>query len=371
MNLQRITLVGFGLLAASIASAIKQAGLSVRIRAVSSPATLQRARELGLADETFVYDDISDWLPDSELILLCSPILHILSMLDTLAVHAHCCSGPVLVSDIGSTKGAICAAGSRLPEPFFFVGGHPMAGSEKRSAEFSDPALFENAYWLLCPSEGVSASSYAPLTELLEFLGAHPVVLAPDEHDRIMAWVSHMPQMVSSALAGCLSPWVRAKGYQHLAGRGFRDMTRIAASAWSVWRDILLTNRDEISIALSTFADAARAASDAVAALPSSEEPTKDIFVRGNEVRASLSAPGKNYSHAFHEVVVQIPDAPGTIAQVVRPVAEAGLNIRDIELMKVREGIGGTLLLAFKTDQEAQESVTLLSAAGFSARQRT
>lgn len=371
MKMQRITLVGFGLLAGSIAAALKQAGSSVRIRAVSSPATLQRAQEMGIADETYGYDEIAQWLPGSDVVLLCSPILHILSTLETLAAHADLCTGPVLVSDIGSTKRAICEAGARLPAPFLFVGGHPMAGSEKRSAEFNDPALFENAYWLLCPPAGTAETLYAPLTELLEFLGAHPVVLAPADHDRVMAWVSHMPQMVSSALAGSLSPWVREQGYQHLAGRGFRDMTRIAASAWSVWRDILLTNSNEISAALEGFAASALAARDAVAALPANENAAQALFLKGNEVRASLSEPGKNYAHIFHEVVVQIPDEPGTIAKVVQPVSAAGLNIRDIELMKVREGIGGTLLLAFKTDSEAQESVHILATAGFTARQRS
>ena len=371
MKCKRITLVGFGLLAGSIAAAVKQAKLPLRIRAVSSAATLARAREMDLADETFGYDEIERWLPGSDLILLCSPILHILQTLDVLAKNAALCDGPVLVSDIGSTKKAICEAGARLPAPFCFVGGHPMAGSEKRSAEFNDPALFENAYWLLCPPAGSSPDVFAPLSELLEFLGAHPVVLDPADHDRIMAWVSHMPQMVSSALASSLSPWVREHGYQHLAGRGFRDMTRIAASAWSVWRDILLTNSEEISTALEGFASSALSARDAVAALPRNEEAAKNIFSEGNQVRASLSDPGKNYASAFHEVVVQIPDEPGTIVKVVQPVSDAGLNIRDIELMKVREGIAGTLLLAFKTDAEAQESVRILTSAGFAARQRS
>ena len=371
MKIQRITLVGFGLLAASIAGAIKQAKLPLRIRAVSSPNTGLRAQEWGLADETYTYDQISEWLPESDLVLLCSPILHILSMLELLSQNAHHCTRPVLVSDIGSTKSAICAAGALLPAPFTFVGGHPMAGSEKRSAEFHDPALYENAYWLLCPPPSLEAAQYAPLTELLEFLGAHPVVLPPQDHDRIMAWVSHMPQMVSSTLAGCLSPWVLEHGYQHLAGRGFRDMTRIAASAWSVWRDILLTNRHEITQAMDEFAAAARNTRDALASLPQQESGTQSIFEKGNAIRASLSEPGKNYTQLFHEVVVQIPDEPGTISRVIVPVSEAQLNIRDIELMKVREGIGGTLLLAFKTDTEAQQAVQIIESIGYCARQRS
>lgn len=368
---RRITLVGFGLLAASIAAALRQAKTDTIIRCVSSPATRQRAQELGLADEFFGYDDVEKWLPDAEMVLLCSPILHILEMLNKLSTSAHLCTGPVLVSDVGSTKQAICTAGARLPLPFRFVGGHPMAGSEKRSAEYNDPALFENAYWLLCPAADVTAESYAPLTALLECVGAHAVLLEPSHHDRTMAWVSHMPQMVSSTLAANLSPWVRDHNYQHLAGRGFRDMTRIAASAWSVWRDILLTNRDEIAAALDAFAQGAATTRDAILALPDNEVQALEVFQRGNEVRASLSDPGRSYAHVFHEIVVQIPDIPGTVVQVITPVSAAGFDIRDIELMKVREGIGGTLLLAFKTDAEAKGAVELLANAGYTARQRS
>lgn len=371
MKMQRITLVGFGLLAASIAGALRLAHSPVRIRAVSSPMTREKALETNLVDEVFDYAEIEQWLPGSDLVLLCSPILHILSMLELLKQNAHCCPHPVLVSDIGSTKAAICASGAELPSPLRFVGGHPMAGSEKRSAAFHDPSLYENAYWLLCPPAGMPAADYAILTELLEFLGAHPVTIPPADHDRTMAWVSHMPQMVSSTLAGSLSPWVIDQGYQHLAGRGFRDMTRIAASAWSVWRDILLTNRDEIVFALDAFATAARAAHAAVAALPDREAELHAVFTQGNAVRASLAEPGKNNTHPFHEIVVQIPDEPGTMIQVIQPVSAAGLNIRDIELMKVREGLGGTLLLAFKTHEEAEEAVRTLEQCGFAARQRS
>ena len=132
----RITMVGFGLLASSIAAAIKQAKLPTKIRAVSSPATLKRARELELADEFFEYDETEKWAKDSDLILLCAPILHILKMIDALGKVSWAGANAgreILVSDIGSTKVEICKAGVRLPAPFRFVGSHPMAGSEKRT----------------------------------------------------------------------------------------------------------------------------------------------------------------------------------------------------------------------------------------------
>ena len=169
----RITMVGFGLLASSIAAAIKQAKLPTKIRAVSSPATLKRARELELADEFFEYDETEKWAKDSDLILLCAPILHILKMIDALGKVSWAGANAgreILVSDIGSTKVEICKAGVRLPAPFRFVGSHPMAGSEKRTCEYNDPAIFENAYWFVCPPDGTPESVYAPLLEIIRFV---------------------------------------------------------------------------------------------------------------------------------------------------------------------------------------------------------
>ena len=397
--MKRIALVGFGLLAGSIASAVKQAKLPTVIRAVSSPATLKRASELELADEFFEYDEIEEWSKDCDLILLCAPILHILKTIDALAhvTWAKEAAGDVsgvgtamrtcLVSDIGSTKVEICKAGAKLSHPFKFVGSHPMAGSEKRSCEFSDPAIFENAYWFVCPPEGIEESVYAPLLELVKFLGANSVVFPPEHHDRTMAWVSHMPQMLSSTLAASLPERLLSHNYQHFAGRAFRDMTRIAASGWGMWHDIAVTNRDETVRALTEVRDGVERTIDAMKALnvvvdgkpaggvfegakADGSEALEGIFKAGNEGRASLFAPGRNAAASFFEITVPLKDKPGALLSVMQPLAEEGLNIRDIELMKVRENVAGTLLLAFKTEDEASRAVKILRYLGYDIKER-
>ncbi|WP_407442943.1 prephenate dehydrogenase/arogenate dehydrogenase family protein [Fibrobacter sp.] len=414
ISMRRITLVGFGLLAGSIAAAVKQAGFATKIRAVSSKASLDKARDLGLADEFFGYDQVEEWSKDTDLILLCAPILHILKTIDALSkvswaargsegapasVGSHTSLGAqktCLVSDIGSTKVEICKAGVKLPVPFRFVGSHPMAGSEKSGCENNDPAIFENAYWFVCPPEGTEESVYAPLLELVKFLGANAVVFPPEHHDRTMAWVSHMPQMLSSTLAGNLPERLLAHNYQHYAGRAFRDMTRIAASSWGMWHDIAVTNRDETVRALEEVRDGANKTIDAMKAIDSdaaisgaessaavklassaASTPAADksdalaaIFKQGNEGRASLFAPGRNAASAFFEITVPLKDKPGALLSVMQPLAEEGLNIRDIELMKVRENVAGTLLLAFKTEAEAARAVKLLKYLGYEVKER-
>ena len=349
--MKRIALVGFGLLAGSIASALKQAKRPTIIRAVSSPATLSRARKLELADEFFEYGDVEQWSRDCDLILLCSPILHILKTIDALA-HVKWAAQPgteqsvCLVSDIGSTK--------------------------------VDPAIFENAYWFVCPPEGTEESTYSILLDLVKFLGATPVVFPPEHHDRTMAWVSHMPQMLSSTLAGNLPERLLKYNYQHYAGRAFRDMTRIAASGWGMWHDIAVTNRNETVRALGEVRDGLEKTIEAMNALdvvvdgkPAAEDHAdglEKIFKAGNEGRASLFAPGRNAGAAFSEITVQLKDKPGALLSVMQPLAEEGLNIRDIELMKVRENVAGTLLLAFKTPDEAARAVKILR--GYEVKER-
>ena len=393
--MKRIALVGFGLLAGSVAAALKQTKQPPVIRAVSSPSTLARARELGLADEFFEYADTENWAKDCDLILLCSPILHILNTIESLKKVSWAGSeGECLVSDIGSTKVEICKAGMGLPSPFRFVGSHPMAGSEKRTCENNDPAIFENAYWFVCPPEGTPESAYAPLLDLVKFLGATPVVFPPEHHDRTMAWVSHMPQMLSSTLAGNLPERLLKHNYQHYAGRAFRDMTRIAASGWGMWHDIAVTNRDETVRALGEVRDGLNETIEAMNALQvvkdgkpaggsfNAGEKTADgkcvdasdalekIFKAGNDGRASLFAPGRNAGAAFSEITVPLKDKPGALLSVMQPLAEEGLNIRDIELMKVRENVAGTLLLAFKTPDEASRAVKLLRYLGYDVKER-
>ncbi|MDR3000055.1 MAG: prephenate dehydrogenase/arogenate dehydrogenase family protein [Fibromonadaceae bacterium] len=281
--MKTITLVGFGLLAGSVATAVKLAKQTT-IRVVSSKNTLQKAKELSMADEFFEYDDVQNWLPNSDLILLCSPIKHIISTIKVLEKNAGLLSGEVIVSDIGSTKEQICKSGFALPKPFVFIGGHPMAGSEKRGIEHSDPSIFKNANWFYCLPENLTELP-SSLKELLFFLGSRPVQISPSEHDFVMAWLSHAPQIISTSIAaGVFSTSV--KKHLHLAGRGFRDMTRIAGSSWGMWKDILETNKENIAEALETYAKKALEMKKELDALQLNE--LENNFSLGNQTRKIL-----------------------------------------------------------------------------------
>lgn len=374
MNTQEptITIVGLGLLGASAAAALRQNLPNWRVRGVSGKDARSQALAMELVHEAWDYEDFEQWVPGSHLILLCTPINSILNILQTLSEQGANLQNhhPIVVSDVGSTKTEICRKGNALPKPFVFVGGHPMAGSEKKGITHRDPSLFENAYWIVCPPNNLPDADWLGLRHLIEALGSTQVRLDPELHDYTLARLSHMPQLVSTALAGSIPQDLLQQKLQHLAGPGFRDMTRIAASSYSMWRDILLTNRQQVEQALIEFSQSISNIQTALQCLGPGDNAMGNAFAKGTEVRSSLSLPGKGFSHCLSELVVRIPDRQGQLLSVIEPITKAGLDIRDIELLKVREGIGGTLLLGMNTPNDAKRAMEILQQCGMQANLR-
>jgi prephenate dehydrogenase len=160
------------------------------------------------------------------------------------------------VTDAGSTKEAIvgCAAGLFGENPWF-VGGHPMAGKEQRGVERADPDLFRGATYVLTPlgKQLPQTPVVAEFVEWIRGIGAHPFVLPASLHDEIVTWTSHLPQLVSSALAAAVAGQLSSQDHRRVAGPGLQDMTRLAESPYEIWRDILSTNRSNVDRALGLF----------------------------------------------------------------------------------------------------------------------
>ncbi len=223
-----VAIVGVGLIGGSFARALRKAGFRGRLCGVSSPATLERAIAAGLIDDALTLQEASA----CDLILLAQPISQILATVPKLS------GAQGWVTDAGSTKRAICRAAESIPR---FVGGHPMAGKEHRGLEHADADLFRDRPWLL-------TSEPPPfLREWLERIGARIRLTTPEEHDRMVARASHLPQLLSNAIAAAT---VEAKAF---GGPGLDSMTRLSGSSFDIWRDILSTNRDEIAAAMDEF----------------------------------------------------------------------------------------------------------------------
>ena len=245
----RVTVVGCGLIGASFALGLRRAGACGRVAGWDTDdSALDEAIGCGAIDEV---DGAlaGGGVSASDLVYLAAPVGRVIEFLRT---RGHQVKPGAVVTDAGSTKAEVCrAALSRPGGGWRFVGGHPIAGSHLRGARHARADLFEGAPYVLTPAgEGGDAGALAALAETLGRLGARVRVMAAAEHDRALALVSHLPQLVSCALAATVGGDKDAAALAGLAGPGYRDMTRLAASPWDIWRDVLATNASEIADAL-------------------------------------------------------------------------------------------------------------------------
>lgn len=246
--MQTVSIVGVGLIGGSFALALRKAGFRGRILGVSSQRTLEVALSLGVIDNGM---PLAEAVPESDLVFLSQPIARIIQTIGLLDGHVRPGS---LVTDAGSTKAAIAHAASSLRR-CQFMGGHPMAGKETRGVEEAEADLFVGRTWVLTPSMPAELET-AAAQEFLWWIcriGASPVTLDPQEHDRIVACTSHLPQLASTALAATLAGSITGPDVLRIAGPGLADTTRLALSPYEIWRDVLETNRQPIEEALDGF----------------------------------------------------------------------------------------------------------------------
>lgn len=231
--MRTIAIAGVGLIGGSFGLAMRASGFDGRILGVSSPGTIEKAKARGAIDSGVTLEQAA---ADADLILLCQPVSMILEVIPRLA------GTRALVTDVGSTKARICQAGvAALGDRF--LGGHPMAGSEARGIEAASADLFRGRTWIF------TGPPPSDLRTLVIQAGAVVTVLSPEEHDRLVALSSHLPQILSTALAASLS----GTGAERTAGPGLASMTRLALSSFDLWRDILATNPQLIHEAIEGY----------------------------------------------------------------------------------------------------------------------
>jgi prephenate dehydrogenase len=251
MPIRQITIVGTGLIGGSFALAIRKQRFSGRIVGCDRAPVLERARHIGVIDEG--HANPSDAVRGSQVVVLAAPVGAIIDLIKTL--------GPVLpaktlLTDVGSTKTEIVSQAGKIfgrAARNRFLAGHPMAGREQSGVEHAHADLFQGAAWFFTPFPGqnIEEGISGEFVEWVEKIGAKVGRLDPVQHDRLCAWISHLPQMISTALAAALveefgpdAPLLDA------GGRALREMTRISSSPYSMWRDIALTNKKNIASAL-------------------------------------------------------------------------------------------------------------------------
>jgi len=253
LSIRQITIIGTGLIGGSVGLAFRKRGFRGKIVGCDRAEVLVHAKRLRAIHEG--NSDPVAAVRGSDLVILATPVGGIIELIRRLGPHL---SRNALLTDVGSTKVAIAAqartvfgkenAGSR------FLPGHPIAGKENSGIEHADAALFEKAVWFVTPSaeNELASKSIREYLRWIGRIGAKVAVLEAEEHDQLCAWISHIPQMLATALAGALvEEYGERAPVLESGGRALREMTRIASSPYSMWRDIAITNKKQISRALS------------------------------------------------------------------------------------------------------------------------
>jgi prephenate dehydrogenase len=239
----KIGIVGLGLIGGSIALAARQLWPTGLVVAVDVKGTLEKAMVLHAID---VAADDPVVLADVDLVILAAPVHQNLDVLASLPEHL---SRSVVITDTGSTKREIVEAARRLPPNLTFVGGHPLGGAARSGIEHARPDLFRGRPWLFTPATDTAGAAVAKLCEFATALGARPCLLSATEHDHLLAYISHLPQLVSTALMHLVGDTVGREGLA-LTGRGLQDVTRLASSPAGIWKDVCASNADELGPAL-------------------------------------------------------------------------------------------------------------------------
>ncbi|MWC28482.1 prephenate dehydrogenase [Paenibacillus sp. MMS18-CY102] len=352
----KIAIFGVGLMGGSLALCFKGkpdlhvVGHSTRLSSV------HKYMERGVVDSATT--SLREAAEDADFIFLCVPVGSLndyLGQLAELKLKPGC-----IVTDVGSTKASVTACARSLDlSPAVFIGGHPMAGSERSGVEAASSYLYENAFYVITPDHSTPVEAVERLRELLKLTRANIVVVDADEHDDIVGAISHLPHMIAVALTNQVRKYNDSNSlYAQLAAGGFRDITRIASSDPNVWRDILVNNREVMLRLIQDWNEGIQQFSDMLAA--GDIEGIGEAFRTSGEFRNSLPERRKGMIHSIYECYVDVPDHPGIIGRIATELGNRRINLSNIQIIESREDVPGILRLSFRTQDDVDQAVVAL-----------
>ena len=362
---RRVGLIGTGLIGGSLGIRLREWRLVGEVTGYDrNPTALKLALERGAVDR--VASSAAEATRGADLIILAVPVLSVAAVVREIAPVVE--QGAV-VTDAGSTKyGILQQAESLLPPGAYFIGGHPMAGSEESGMEGADPALLENAIYVLTPGREVPGTVVDRLSNLLEAAGAQPLILDAMNHDRLAAAVSHLPHLAAAALVDCAARMGEGEMIKTLAAGGFRDTTRVALGNPQIWRDICVSNRWPLLEALASLEGAL---SQLKGLLERADgEALEAFFSRVRDFRLQVPLRGRGILPELYKVVALVPDSPGVIGRLAGILGEAGINIASIEILHVRELEGGSIRLGFRRRDQQEAALAALRDQGYRVHSR-
>ncbi|WOO37337.1 prephenate dehydrogenase [Anaerocolumna sp. AGMB13020] len=357
MNDSIVGFIGFGLIGGSLAHALREQNPKQKLIAYHyNKEKLNNGLSAALSEGVLsdvVYD--LEELKDCELLFLCAPVLSNIAYLASIRniVKPEC-----IITDVGSVKGNICAEAVRLNMGHQFIGGHPMAGSEKTGYANSSSLLLENAYYILTPTADTSESVKTALFELIKSLGSIPLFLKPDEHDDITAAISHVPHIIASGLVNTVKAADKEDKMKLLAAGGFKDITRIASSSPVMWQNICLTNTDSILHFLESYITSLEDIKTAL--LEQKETDIFDFFKEAGDYRDSIPGSSHGLLNKVYDLYLDIMDETGAIATIATLLATNQISLKNIGIIHNREFEQGVLRIEFYSQNSCDMASVLL-----------
>ncbi|MFA5881531.1 MAG: prephenate dehydrogenase [Eubacteriales bacterium] len=363
---EKVAIIGVGLIGGSLGMALGSRGLAGTIIGVNSnPVSLQLALEAEAIHEGTLELEIA--VSDADLVVIATPVGLTVDFIRRIVpfIKPGC-----IVTDVGSTKAEIVREAQKMMPPgTFFVGGHPMTGSEITGVRGADRYLFENAVYILTPAADTPRAAIKKVRKLVDSLGAKVIEIDPEEHDLMVAAVSHLPHFIAATLVNTVGEIQKDhEGLLMLAAGGFRDTTRVASGSPLMWKDICLTNKDNILKVLHKFREVLDETCQMIEKCD--DQGLEGSLDKARELRKNIPSKMRGYLPSAYEVVVTVPDRPGVIAVMAGFLGDVGVNINDIEILRVREGEGGTIRLAFGTEEEQDKAVKVLGQNGINVKKR-
>ncbi len=353
--------IGLGLIGGSLARGLKRARPDIRIMAyMRTRSKLEQAKKDGIID--VILNGIGEELLECDIIFLCTPVEYNAQYLS--AIRPYLKPG-ALITDVGSTKTDVHEEILRQGLSHCFVGGHPMAGSEKTGYEHSTDHLLENAYYIVTPPEGLTepSASYSDnvcrLLAVAQAVGAIPLVLDYREHDRVTAAISHLPHLVASSLVNLVRDNDNEEELMRtIAAGGFKDITRIASSSPVMWEQICMTNTENIKVLLRRYIQSLETIYEELDRRDGSS--IHRLFEESGAYRNTFSSHSRGPVAPDYSFTVDIVDEPGSISTLAVLLASKGINIKNIGINHSREEGEGALRISFYNQDSETRAYELL-----------
>ena len=358
-HINKISIIGLGLIGGSIAKALKNSDRNFHISAYDDAKVLEKAKDQRVIDTPL--EKLEDAI-NSDLIFLCLPLELNLQYFKSLSPHLN---ENTIITDVSGIKLVFQKEWEQIASKGIYIGGHPMAGKEEGGFDNSDPLLFENSVYIV--TEDLSKNKLLNEFKIvIELLGANILVIPAKQHDVIAASVSHLPQLLAVTLVNTASLKTDKYNFLDLAAGGFRDLTRIASSDFNIWDAVIQKNKAQILTAIDEFAFELQNVKKWIG----KNDPIKlaEYFESARKSRDEIPKNSKGFLTPVHDVFIFVKDEPGVISRISTKLFKKDINIKDIELLKIREGNGGTFRISFESKVIAEEAKLLLAELGFKFR---